>query len=141
MLWRLGKKFQENEAARTNDPWCISTLKRLQDASPLSLKVSLRSVSLTIYLLSSILKAIVACIYVNFPVMQIREGRFQTLDQCLIREYRMSIQGISKQITGDFCEVESHLVIILLVLHSLITFSVKRRFIGLYFFFAPVFPY
>lgn len=67
----------ENEAARTNDPWCISTLKMLQGASPLSLKVSLRS---------------------------IREGRFQTLDQCLIREYRMSIQGISKQITGDFCE-------------------------------------
>lgn len=36
---------------------------------------------------------------------QIREGRFQTLDQCLIREYRMSLQGVSKQITNDFCEV------------------------------------
>lgn len=67
----------ENEAGRTKDPWCISTLKRLQDASPLSLKVSLRS---------------------------IREGRFQTFDQCLIREYRMSVQGISKHITNDFCE-------------------------------------
>lgn len=67
----------EIEAARTRDPWCISTLKRLQDASPLSLKVALRS---------------------------IREGRFQTLDQCLIREYRMSLQGISKEITNDFCE-------------------------------------
>ncbi|KAL0373412.1 UNVERIFIED_CONTAM: 3-hydroxyisobutyryl-CoA hydrolase-like protein 1, mitochondrial [Sesamum radiatum] len=34
----------------------------------------------------------------------IREGRFQTLEQCLIREYRMSVRAISGQITGDFCE-------------------------------------
>ncbi|KAI3444750.1 hypothetical protein Pfo_001415 [Paulownia fortunei] len=67
----------ENEAAKTNDAWCVSTLKKLKEAAPLSLKVSLRS---------------------------IREGRFQTLDQCLTREYRMSLQGISRQITGDFCE-------------------------------------
>ncbi|KAJ7950866.1 3-hydroxyisobutyryl-CoA hydrolase-like protein 1, mitochondrial [Quillaja saponaria] len=63
----------ENEACQTNDAWCISTLNRLKEASPLSLKVSLRS---------------------------IREGRFQTLDQCLEREYHMSLRGIS----GDFCE-------------------------------------
>ncbi|KAL3571816.1 hypothetical protein D5086_025720 [Populus alba] len=67
----------EREAAETNDPWFNSTLRRLKEASPLSLKVSLRS---------------------------IKEGRFQTLDQCLVREYRMSLQGISKQISGDFCE-------------------------------------
>ncbi|KAK6162578.1 hypothetical protein DH2020_002419 [Rehmannia glutinosa] len=67
----------ENESAKTNDAWCLSTLKRLKEAAPLSLKVSLRS---------------------------IREGRFQTLDQCLAREYRMSLQGISGQITRDFCE-------------------------------------
>ncbi|KAG8391574.1 hypothetical protein BUALT_Bualt01G0201700 [Buddleja alternifolia] len=67
----------ENEAAKTNDPFCLSTLKKLKEAAPLSLKVSLRS---------------------------IREGRFQTLDQCLIREYRMSLQGISGKITGDFRE-------------------------------------
>ncbi|KAL8495518.1 hypothetical protein ACS0TY_019603 [Phlomoides rotata] len=67
----------EIEAARTNDAWCASTLKRLKEAAPLSLKVSLKS---------------------------IREGRFQTLDQCLIREYRMSLQGISGQITSDFRE-------------------------------------
>ncbi|KAJ7962084.1 3-hydroxyisobutyryl-CoA hydrolase-like protein 1, mitochondrial [Quillaja saponaria] len=63
----------ENEVSRTNDAWCISTLNRLKEASPLCLKVSLRS---------------------------IREGRFQTLDQCLAREYHMSLQGISR----DFCE-------------------------------------
>ncbi|RVW15204.1 3-hydroxyisobutyryl-CoA hydrolase-like protein 1, mitochondrial [Vitis vinifera] len=62
----------ESETARTQDPWCSSTLKRLKEASPLSLKI--------------------------------REGRFQTLDQCLVREYRMSVQGISGQISNDFCE-------------------------------------
>ncbi|XVF33569.1 hypothetical protein REPUB_Repub17cG0179600 [Reevesia pubescens] len=67
----------ESEASATNDAWCNSTLKKLKEASPLSLKVSLRS---------------------------IREGRIQTLDQCLVREYRMSLQGISKQISSDFCE-------------------------------------
>ncbi|KAG4119457.1 hypothetical protein ERO13_D11G082000v2 [Gossypium hirsutum] len=67
----------ESEASATNDAWCNSTLKKLKEASPLSLKVSLRSV---------------------------REGRFQTFDQCLVREYRMSLQGISKRISNDFCE-------------------------------------
>ncbi|KAK9068243.1 hypothetical protein SSX86_012354 [Deinandra increscens subsp. villosa] len=67
----------ESEAARTHDGWCFWVLKRLKYASPLSLKVTLRS---------------------------IREGRFQTLDQCLIREYRMTIQGISGQISSDFTE-------------------------------------
>ncbi|KAE9600764.1 putative 3-hydroxyisobutyryl-CoA hydrolase [Lupinus albus] len=67
----------EIAASETKDAWCISTLNRLKEACPLSLKVSLRS---------------------------IREGRFQTLDQCLSREYRMTLQGISKQISGDYCE-------------------------------------
>ncbi|KAE8038639.1 hypothetical protein FH972_011127 [Carpinus fangiana] len=67
----------ESEASKTNDAWCSSTLKRLKETSPLSLKVSLKS---------------------------IREGRFQSLDQCLIREYRMSLQGISNLISRDFRE-------------------------------------
>ncbi|KAI3700957.1 hypothetical protein L2E82_45598 [Cichorium intybus] len=37
-------------------------------------------------------------------ISMIHEGRFQTLDQCLIREYRMSLQGISGQTSTDFCE-------------------------------------
>ncbi|XP_076902900.1 3-hydroxyisobutyryl-CoA hydrolase-like protein 1, mitochondrial [Bidens hawaiensis] len=57
----------ESEAGKTDDGWCNSILKKLKYASPLSLKVALRS---------------------------IREGRFQTFDQCLIREYRMSLQGV-----------------------------------------------
>ncbi|XP_048230711.1 3-hydroxyisobutyryl-CoA hydrolase-like protein 1, mitochondrial isoform X2 [Ricinus communis] len=67
----------ETEAAATKDEWCISTLKRLREAPPLSLKISLRS---------------------------IREGRFQTLEQCLAREYLMTLQAICGQISKDFCE-------------------------------------
>ncbi|KAK9749191.1 hypothetical protein RND81_02G108300 [Saponaria officinalis] len=67
----------ENEATKTDHGWCASTLRRLREVSPLSLKVSLRS---------------------------IREGRFQTLDECLAREYRMSLQGISGIVSNDFRE-------------------------------------
>ncbi|KAL4319336.1 hypothetical protein GQ457_18G003170 [Hibiscus cannabinus] len=67
----------ETEAAGTYDDWCKTMLRRLKEASPLSLKVTLRS---------------------------IREGRFQSLDQCLAREYRMSLAGISKQVSNDFSE-------------------------------------
>jgi 3-hydroxyisobutyryl-CoA hydrolase len=38
-------------------------------------------------------------------MLQIREGRYQTLDECLVREYRMSMNGISKQFSHEFCEV------------------------------------
>ncbi|CAM8935465.1 unnamed protein product [Rhodiola kirilowii] len=67
----------ESESSSTKDLWCRSTLARLKETSPLSLKVSLRS---------------------------IREGRYQTFDQCLEREYHMSLRGISKPVTTDFCE-------------------------------------
>ncbi|KAL8238492.1 hypothetical protein R6Q59_015059 [Mikania micrantha] len=67
----------ESVAARTHDEWCFSTLKKLKQAPPLSLKVTLRS---------------------------IREGRFQTLDQCLIREYRLTLQAIFGQTSSDFSE-------------------------------------
>lgn len=43
----------------------------------------------------------------HYYLVQIREGRFQTLDQCLVREYRMSLQGVTKQVSNDFCEVHS----------------------------------
>ncbi|GLT85241.1 hypothetical protein SLE2022_034360 [Rubroshorea leprosula] len=67
----------ENEATETLDEWCKKTLKKLKEASPLSLKVTLRS---------------------------IREGRFQTLDQCLAREYRITLNGIFKRVSNDFSE-------------------------------------
>ncbi|KAI6680375.1 hypothetical protein NL676_034256 [Syzygium grande] len=67
----------EIEEADSYGEWCAMTLKKLREASPLSLKVTLRS---------------------------IREGRFQTLDQCLTREYRISLCGISGEVSKDFCE-------------------------------------
>ncbi|KAJ0247402.1 3-hydroxyisobutyryl-CoA hydrolase-like protein 2 [Hirschfeldia incana] len=67
----------ENEVANSGNEWCKKTLKQVKEASPLSLKITLQS---------------------------IREGRFQTLDQCLTREYRMSLCGVSKTVSGDFCE-------------------------------------
>ncbi|KAK9198386.1 hypothetical protein WN944_013570 [Citrus x changshan-huyou] len=67
----------ESEAAKTKDEWCVSTLEKLKEAPPLSLKVSLKS---------------------------IRQGRFQTLEQCLMREYRMTNQAIFGQVSNNFCE-------------------------------------
>ena len=137
LLFAKPPYFQEIESSKTKDPWCISTLKRLKEASPLSLKVSLKSVwrlSLSCFFLYScfifplnfwrsklilssfpLFFAEESLIFISFlfptqltiiiEFVQIREGRYQTLDQCLIREYRMSLQGISKQISSDFCEV------------------------------------
>ncbi|GFP81462.1 3-hydroxyisobutyryl-coa hydrolase-like protein 2 mitochondrial [Phtheirospermum japonicum] len=67
----------ENKAVETGNKWYSTVLNKIKEASPLSLKVTLQS---------------------------IREGRFQTLDQCLTREYRTSLKFISKDVSNDFCE-------------------------------------
>ncbi|XP_050220291.1 3-hydroxyisobutyryl-CoA hydrolase-like protein 2, mitochondrial [Mercurialis annua] len=67
----------ENEAASSYDEWSKEALRRIKEASPLSLRVTLRS---------------------------IREGRFQSLDQCLAHEYRISLTNISKRVSSDFFE-------------------------------------
>ncbi|KAL2940005.1 3-hydroxyisobutyryl-CoA hydrolase-like protein 2 mitochondrial [Bienertia sinuspersici] len=67
----------EKEATNSSNEWCKATLKKLKEASPLSLKVTLRS---------------------------IRDGRFQPMDKCLAREYRISVNCISKRVSNDFCE-------------------------------------
>jgi 3-hydroxyisobutyryl-CoA hydrolase len=46
----------EIEASRRKDTWCITTLRRLKESSPLSLKVALRSVSSQSTLLVKIFK-------------------------------------------------------------------------------------
>lgn len=61
----------------TNDDWFTSIITTLRRASPLSLKITLRS---------------------------IREGRRQTLYECLIREYRMTVRCLLKNISNDFYE-------------------------------------
>ncbi|KAL3633429.1 hypothetical protein CASFOL_022191 [Castilleja foliolosa] len=67
----------ESKAAETGNKWYTTVLNKITEASPLSLKVTLQS---------------------------IREGRFQTLDQCLTREYRTSLKFISKDVSSDFHE-------------------------------------
>ncbi|PKI34005.1 hypothetical protein CRG98_045623 [Punica granatum] len=78
---RLGKLVtddgSESEAAESYDEWYKTTLKKLREASPLSLIVTLRS---------------------------IREGRYETPDQCLAREYRISLGAVSQQVSKDFSE-------------------------------------
>ncbi|GAV84302.1 ECH domain-containing protein/ECH_C domain-containing protein [Cephalotus follicularis] len=67
----------ENEVASSYDEWCTAALRKIKEASPLSLRITLQS---------------------------IREGRYQSLDQCLAREYRISNHVISKRVSNDFCE-------------------------------------
>ncbi|KAK4792540.1 hypothetical protein SAY86_022975 [Trapa natans] len=67
----------ESEAADSYHEWYKTTLRKLREASPLSLKVTLRS---------------------------IREGRFETHDRCLAREYRISLAAVSQEVSKDFSE-------------------------------------
>ncbi|XP_061998400.1 3-hydroxyisobutyryl-CoA hydrolase 1-like [Rosa rugosa] len=73
----------EKEATYTDghvngaNPWLTSTIQSLKKASPISLKISLRS---------------------------IREGRSQGLGECLVREYRMVYHIATGEISTDFRE-------------------------------------
>ncbi|KAG7945962.1 hypothetical protein I3843_14G014100 [Carya illinoinensis] len=65
------------EALNKNDDWISATIKSLKQASPMSLKVSLRS---------------------------IRQGRLQGVGQCLVREYRMVCHILQGKVSRDFFE-------------------------------------
>nr|VDC70797.1 unnamed protein product [Brassica rapa] len=67
----------EREAIQKPDEWISATLRALKKASPASLKISLRS---------------------------IREGRFQEVGQCLIREYRMVCHVLKGELSKDLVE-------------------------------------
>ncbi|XP_049368728.1 3-hydroxyisobutyryl-CoA hydrolase 1-like [Solanum verrucosum] len=67
----------ENEALNNKDDWISSTIQSLKKASPISLKVYLRS---------------------------IREGRLQDVGSCLIREYRMLCHVLKGDFSKDFVE-------------------------------------
>ncbi|KAL6008489.1 hypothetical protein ACLOJK_034001 [Asimina triloba] len=67
----------EQEATRGPDEWIAATIQTLKKASPTSLKVSLRS---------------------------IREGRLQSVGQCLIREYRICCHVFRGEVSRDFFE-------------------------------------
>ncbi|MFS7942494.1 putative 3-hydroxyisobutyryl-CoA hydrolase [Helianthus anomalus] len=68
----------EEEGDKNMDDWLSWTIQTLKKASPTSLKISLRS---------------------------IREGRFQGVGQCLIREYRMICTVLQGKVCRDFFEV------------------------------------
>ncbi|KAK4416123.1 3-hydroxyisobutyryl-CoA hydrolase 1 [Sesamum alatum] len=67
----------EREAADNKDDWISSTIHSLKKASPMSLKISLRS---------------------------IREGRLQGIGKCLIREFRMVSHVLRGEVSRDFIE-------------------------------------
>lgn len=67
----------ELEAKSIADKWLNSSIQSMKKASPVSLKITLRS---------------------------IREGRRQQLHECLVREYRMTCHVILQKISSDFYE-------------------------------------
>ncbi|KAK9750466.1 hypothetical protein RND81_02G199200 [Saponaria officinalis] len=74
----------EKISSGADEAWCKSVLKKLKTASPLCLKVALKS---------------------------IRLGRSQTIEQCLVREYWMTVQAFHGVVSRDFYEgVRSRLV-------------------------------
>lgn len=107
---------QESETSSSYNEWSATALRKMKEASPLSLKVTLQSVSylppyISIHLtqLSFHFSFLWLALLATF---KIREGRFQPLDQCLAREYRMSLVWITQRVSNDFCEVWSSQVII-----------------------------
>uniref|UniRef100_I1QW63 3-hydroxyisobutyryl-CoA hydrolase n=1 Tax=Oryza glaberrima TaxID=4538 RepID=I1QW63_ORYGL len=70
----------EQEAPNVADEWVASAIQSLRKASPTSLKISLRS------------------------WVQIREGRTQTVGECLRREYRMVCHVMRGDFSRDFFE-------------------------------------
>ncbi|KAM1018785.1 hypothetical protein FF1_040221 [Malus domestica] len=69
--------LEDEEAPNGADAWLTSTIHALKKASPMSLKISLRS---------------------------IREGRLQGVGQCLVREYRMVSHVVKGEVSKDFRE-------------------------------------
>ncbi|KAF3447588.1 hypothetical protein FNV43_RR12775 [Rhamnella rubrinervis] len=67
----------EREAINDADDWISATIQTLKKASPMSLKISLRS---------------------------IREGRLQGVGRCLVREYRMVCHVLRGEVSKDFTE-------------------------------------
>ncbi|XP_072963035.1 probable 3-hydroxyisobutyryl-CoA hydrolase 3 [Typha angustifolia] len=67
----------EHELEQGKDEWIAAAIKSIKMVSPISLKLFLRS---------------------------IRQGRFQELDQCLIREYRMVSHVLRRTVSSDLYE-------------------------------------
>ncbi|CAN7011183.1 unnamed protein product [Brassica oleracea var. botrytis] len=89
----------EREAIQEPDEWISATLRALKKASPASLKISLRSVSSSKCVTCSNGIELTSCIK-----FQIREGRFQEVGECLIREYRMVCHVLKGELSKDLVE-------------------------------------
>ncbi|KAK3035470.1 hypothetical protein RJ639_034440 [Escallonia herrerae] len=89
----LSKMFKKmmSEAEKSKDDWLSLTIQALKKASPTSLKISLRS---------------------------IREGRLESVGQCLVREYRMVCSVMRGKVSKDFFEVALTTVGVLKVEHA-----------------------
>ncbi|KAH0979970.1 hypothetical protein GBA52_007147 [Prunus armeniaca] len=77
ILSALEKEVTTTDANKAGDEWLASTIQLLKKASPMSLKICLRS---------------------------IREGRVQAMDECLAREYKITCHVMRGQISKDFRE-------------------------------------
>ncbi|CAA7017532.1 unnamed protein product [Microthlaspi erraticum] len=88
----------EREATQPDD-WISTTIGALKKASPASLKICLRSVSSHNASHANDGKRADFVYY-----FQIREGRYQGVGQCLIREYRMVCHVMKGDISKDLVE-------------------------------------
>ncbi|CAN7104562.1 unnamed protein product, partial [Brassica rapa subsp. narinosa] len=90
--------IQEPDECSYNE-WISATIRALKKASPASLKISLRSVSFSKCVTCSNGIELTSCIK-----FQIREGRFQGVGECLIREYRMVCHVLKGELSKDLVE-------------------------------------
>ncbi|TMW94020.1 hypothetical protein EJD97_010863, partial [Solanum chilense] len=76
----------ESKALDKKDDWISSTIQLLKKASPTSLKITLRLVDQKLVML------------------EIREGRLQGVDSCLVREYRIFCHVLRGEFNKDILE-------------------------------------
>ena len=103
---------QEQRASNLADEWAAATIQSLRKASPTSLKITLRSVflrnnliSISIAPQSCVHQNIVVSFFLFLTLIQIREGRTQTIGECLRREYKMACHVVRGDFSRDFFEV------------------------------------
>ncbi|VAH05562.1 unnamed protein product [Triticum turgidum subsp. durum] len=87
----------EQEAPSVADKLVTAAIQSLRKASPTSLKISLASVSVKHF-------QNIILVMLTIEVVVIREGRLQTVGECLRREYRMVCHVMRGDFSRDFFE-------------------------------------
>ncbi|KAK6157108.1 hypothetical protein DH2020_011356 [Rehmannia glutinosa] len=85
----------EAEAGKEGNDWIVPILKGLKRSSPTALKITLQSCASLGLIPDS-----------DFDYLQIREGRKQTLSECLKKEFRITMNILRTVISGDVYEWE-----------------------------------